>query len=67
MADLVLAAAAQVVCSQRSDTRAHRPGDLLRYGGSVGGGSQQVVQTAMGSVVGSWFQTQQIWEGLVLC
>lgn len=58
MADLVLATAAKVVCAQRPNTRTHWPGDLLRHGGSVRGRSQQVVQTAVGPIVGGWFQSQ---------
>lgn len=59
-ADLVFAAAAQVVCACRNEARGGWPGELLRHGGSVGRGSQQVVQAAVGSVVWSWFQTQKI-------
>lgn len=55
MAHLVLATAAQVICAQRPNTRAHWPGDLLWHSGSVGGCFQQVVQTAVGPVIGGWF------------
>lgn len=60
MADLVVAAAAQVVCPSGNQAGGCRPGELLWHGGSVGGASQQVVQTAVGPVIGSWFQTQKI-------
>lgn len=59
-ADLVVAAAAQVVCPCRGQGRGQWSGHLLGHGGSVGGAPQQVVHTAMGSIVRSWFQTQKI-------
>lgn len=55
VAHLVLTTAAQVICAQGGHSRAHWPGDLVRHRGSVAGGSQQVVQTAVGSIIGGWF------------
>lgn len=55
-ADLVMVtAAAQVIHGYRNQTRDCRSRDLLWHGGSIKGGPQQVVQTAMGSIIGGWF------------
>lgn len=62
MADLFITVASQIICSCRTKTRGCWPGNLLWHGGSVGRASQQVVQTAMGSIIGGRFQTQKIWE-----
>lgn len=62
MADLVLATAAQIVGAQGAGAGAHGPGDLLGHGGPVAGQPQQVVQAAVGPVIGGWFQSQEIWE-----
>lgn len=60
MADLFVAAAAQVVCSGGDETGGRGPRDLLWNARPVRGASQQVVQTPVGSIIGCWFQTQKI-------
>ena len=60
MADLVIAGAAQVVCYRGNGAGQRRPGDLLGHGGPVDGAPQQVVQAAVGPVVGGGLQTQEI-------
>lgn len=60
IANLVLAQTAQVLESQETKTRGQRSGHLLGHGRPVGRRSQQVVQAAVSSVVGSWFEAQKI-------
>ena len=59
-ADLVVAGAAQVVCYRGNGGWRRRPGHLLGHGGPEDWAPQQVVQAAVGPVVGGRLQTQEV-------
>lgn len=63
MADLFIAAAAQIICYHGNSAGRQRPGHLLWHHRFEWGAFEHVIETAMGSIVWRRFQTQKIWKG----